>query len=39
MFQGTDLQKYLHTVGYSEFEVSESKHVNKRCLSKVIVKT
>ncbi|XP_060844643.1 uncharacterized protein LOC132924379 [Rhopalosiphum padi] len=28
---GTELQKYLTAVGYSEFEVSEQKHVEKFC--------
>lgn len=38
IFQGTDLQKYLNAVGYSEFEVSKQKPVKKLCPTEVSLK-
>jgi len=38
IFQGTDLQKYLNAVGYSEFEVSKRKPVEKLCPTEVSLK-
>lgn len=40
LFQGTELQKYLNGVGYSEFEAFEQNNVNKltNCPNKVSLK-